>query len=76
MKAAYEFMSHLPLIKLQSEIIDISVPWLSFEEMDKWLINAKLTQKQWQAEFADKQDKWSRLQNISELDKKAIVRTE
>lgn len=69
-------MSHLPLIKLQTEMIDIAIPWLSFEEMDKWLINAKLTQKQWKTELADKQDKWSRLQNLSEADRKVIVDTE
>jgi hypothetical protein len=31
-------------------MIDINVPWLSFEEMDKWLTNAKLTKKQWETE--------------------------
>ena len=69
-------MSHLPLIKLQTEMVDISIPWLSFEEMDKWLANAKLIQKQWQSEFSDIQEKWSRLQNLSEVDKKVILRTE
>lgn len=69
-------MSKLPLIKLENEMVDIAVPWLSFEEMDKWLINAKLTMKQWKAELADKQDKWSRLANVSEADKKVIVQTE
>lgn len=68
-------MSHLPLIKLENEMVDIAIPWLSFEEMDKWLINAKLTMKQWQAELADKQDKWSRLGNLSEVDKKVLVDT-
>lgn len=69
-------MSHLPLIKLQTEMVDIAVPWLSFEEMDKWLINAKLTMKQWKAELADKQEKWSRLGTASGIDQKVIVETE
>lgn len=69
-------MSRLPLIKLDTELVDISIPWLSFEEMDKWLSDAKLTQKQWQHEFADKQEKWSRLGNLSEADKKVMVQTE
>jgi len=34
-------MSHLPLLKLQTEMVDINVPWLSAEEMDKWLTSAK-----------------------------------
>ena len=75
-KAAYEFMSHLPLLKLENEMVDIAIPWLSFEEMDKWLINAKLTMKQWKTEFADKKEKWSRLQNLSEADKKVMIHTE
>jgi hypothetical protein len=75
-KAAYEFMSHLPLIKMDTELVDISIPWLSPEEMDKWLIDAKLTMKQWQKEFEDKQKKWSSLTNLSEADKKIMVQTE
>lgn len=69
-------MSRLPLLKFENEMVDISLPWLSFEEMDKWLANAELTQKQWKKELADKQDKWSKLGNLSEADKKVIVRTE
>ena len=68
-------MSHLPLMKFENEM-DIAIPGLSFEEMDKWLIDAKLTQKQWQGELSDKRDKWSGLQDPSEADEKVIVETE
>ena len=76
MKAAYEFMSHLPLIKLENEMVDIAIPWLSFEEMDKWLINAKLTQKQWKTEFDRASKEWSKITNLSEADKKITIQTE
>ncbi len=69
-------MSHLPLINLQSETVDISLPWLSFEEMDKWLSKAKLTLKQWETEFAEKKAAWSSLTNLSDVDKKVMIRTE
>jgi len=75
-RAAYEFMSHLPLLKLENEMVDISLPWLSFEEMDKWLIDAKLTEKQWRAEIEDKTEKWSRLGTSDGVDEKVIVETE
>lgn len=75
-KAAYEFMSHLPLLKMNNEMVDIAVPMMSPEEADKWLINAKLTQAQWKKEFADKSEKWSRLKNLSEADKKVMVQAE
>jgi len=69
-------MSHLPLLKLNNEMVDIAVPMMSPEEADKWLINAKLTQAQWKREFADKSEKWSRLGNLSEADKKVMVQAE
>lgn len=75
-KAAYEFMSHLPLIKLENEMVDIAIPWLSFEEMDKWLIDAKLKQKQWQTELASKQEKWSSLGSADGVDKQVLLRTD
>jgi len=31
-KAAYEFISHLPFVKLENQTVDISVPWMSLEE--------------------------------------------
>lgn len=75
-KAAYEFMSHLPLLKLNNEMVDITVPMLSLEEMDKWIINAKLTKAQWQKEYDDKSAKWARLKNPSEADKKVMIQAE
>lgn len=69
-------MSHLPLLKLENEMVDIAIPWLSLEEMDKWLTNAKLTLKQWKTEIADKKEKWSRLKNPSEADKQVMVHAE
>lgn len=76
-KAAYEFMSHLPLIKLQNEMVDISVPWMSLEEMNKWYVNAVLTLKQYQAEFDRAKTEWSKVQNPSELaNNKIVIQTE
>lgn len=69
-------MSHLPLLKLNNEMVDITVPMMSPEEADKWLVNAKLTLTQWKKEFADKSEKWSRLGSLSEADKKVQVQAE
>jgi hypothetical protein len=60
-KAAYEFISHLPLIKLENELIDISVPWLSFEEMNKWYVDAKKMLEKYKKEINDKKAEWEKL---------------
>lgn len=68
-------MSRLPLLKLETQTVDIAIPMLSLEEMDKWLISAKLTLAQWETEFKNKSEKWAKLGNPSEADKKVMADT-
>jgi len=75
-KAAYEFISHLPLVKLESQVVDISVPWMSFEESNKWLVDAELTLKKYKKELADKKDKWTKAGTPAGADSLAIIQSD
>jgi hypothetical protein len=75
-KATYEFMSQLPLIKLQTEMVDIAIPLISIEEIDKGIKSAELTQKQWSGELSNKKEQWAKLGTATGADSQVIVRTE
>ncbi|MBP8016521.1 VCBS repeat-containing protein, partial [Candidatus Gracilibacteria bacterium] len=66
-KAAYEFMSNLPLIQFENETIDINIPWIGFEDIDKWIISAKITAKQWESEIKRANTEWSKLGKPGDL---------
>lgn len=57
-KAAYEFMSHLPLIKLENNTVDVSVPMISQEDAKKWIANNKKIVEQWEKEIDSKKTEW------------------
>jgi hypothetical protein len=62
-KAAYEFMSNLPLIQIEPEQYTVRVPWISPEDIDKWLVHAELTYAQWKAEIARAKAAWGKMDN-------------
>ncbi|EKE27248.1 MAG: hypothetical protein ACD_3C00233G0001 [uncultured bacterium (gcode 4)] len=61
MKAAYEVMSNLPLIKMQSEMIDINIPWAWPEDLTKLIEKAKQKHKQYKAEVARAKEDWQEM---------------
>ncbi|MDP2104007.1 MAG: hypothetical protein Q8K26_03740, partial [Candidatus Gracilibacteria bacterium] len=75
-KAAYEFISHLPLVKLENQTVDISVPWMALEESDKWLFNAELTLKKYEKEYEDKKAKWAKAGTPAGADSLAIIQSD
>lgn len=56
--------------------MDISVPWMSFEESDKWLVDAELTLKKYKKEKDDKVQKWTKAGTPAGVDSLAIVQSD
>ncbi|HRI35734.1 MAG TPA: hypothetical protein PK765_01350 [bacterium] len=57
-KAAYEFMSNLPLIEIEPEQYNVRIPWIAPEDIEKWLGHAQATYIQWKAEIARAKEEW------------------
>ncbi|MDD2566021.1 MAG: VCBS repeat-containing protein [Candidatus Gracilibacteria bacterium] len=60
-KAAYELIGNLPLISIQNETIDINIPWIASEDIDKWIIDAKGKKEQYQTTISNTHQKWKDL---------------
>lgn len=62
-KAAYDVISNLPLINIESETIDINIPWIDIEDVDKWLINAEKKLEQYNDTIESTYKKWEKFVN-------------
>lgn len=62
-KSAYEVVSNLPLIKLESEQININIPRIWPEEIDKWIINAEGKVKKYKTTIKETTESWSGFTN-------------
>ncbi|EKE29579.1 MAG: hypothetical protein ACD_2C00141G0001 [uncultured bacterium (gcode 4)] len=60
-KSAYEVMSNLPLIKMQSEMIDVNIPWVGPEDWTKFIEKAKAKKKQYAKEIERAKEDWKEL---------------
>ncbi len=58
LKAAYEFLGSLPIIKLENETVMIDVPMISEEDGDKLLANVGKAAESWKREIATKKEAW------------------
>lgn len=58
-KAAYEIVSKLPLLQIDSETVDVNVPWISPASLEEALIRWKITLAQRKDELNDKTRKYS-----------------
>ena len=52
-KEAYEFIGSTPLIKIEQETVNISIPWLSASEINSTIIQREWTLAEWEAELVD-----------------------
>jgi len=68
-KAAYEVVSNLPLIKLDQEKINVDLPRIWPEEIDKWIVNAKWKLSQYNKTIDETAKSWTGFAN----DPKAAV---
>jgi len=58
-KETYTFLSSLPIINMEVEPVNISIPFIDSVELNKFISKWKNTKKQWIAERDDKQNSWS-----------------
>lgn len=58
-RAAYQLISNLPLITIKNETVDINIPWIWPEEIDKWIENAKWKINTYSWTIAKTKNEWS-----------------
>ncbi|MDR1945350.1 MAG: hypothetical protein LBQ59_04765 [Candidatus Peribacteria bacterium] len=59
MKDAYEFISTLPLVNIEQEPVNISIPWISVSEIEKTLASRRATVDLRTEEIKNAADSWS-----------------
>lgn len=69
-KETYEFLASVPLVKMQQEKVNITIPWISIPEIDKTIVLRKATLQQRQDEFNRATDAWSLWTTCDEWDTK------
>lgn len=62
-KAAYEVISNLPLIKLDQEQVNIDIPRIWPEEIDKWIKNAEKKLKEYKATYEKTKQSWGKFKD-------------
>ncbi len=58
-KEAYEFLGSLPLVKINQQQVNINVPWITPEEIDKKVISRQATIDSWKKEIENAKNSWS-----------------
>lgn len=58
MRSAYEVISTLPLIKLDQEQVNVTIPWIWPEELDKWIKNAEWKVEDYKNTIKTTKNKW------------------
>ena len=58
-RSAYEFLWNVPLVAIESETIDVNVPWIDEASLQRAQINWKLTRDEWKEEVARAKESWS-----------------
>ncbi|NDK10028.1 VCBS repeat-containing protein [Candidatus Gracilibacteria bacterium] len=55
----YEFLGNIPLLDIETETVDVSIPWIDQTEINKSLVDWKLAAEQWQREIEKAEQRWS-----------------
>ncbi len=55
----YQFLSQMPLVAIEPEIVSISIPWIDQTSIDKALIEWRITRDNWQEEIDTAKESWS-----------------
>lgn len=58
-KEAYGFLSQIPLVKIEKETVNLNIPWVDKESIDRTLASRKSTVDQRNAEFKRAKEAWS-----------------
>jgi len=65
-KEAYTFLSNVPLIKIEKDIVKANIPWIDKESIDKNLTSWWNTLKQWKDEWKRAEKQWKSLKDFDE----------
>jgi hypothetical protein len=58
-KEAYTFISNIPLIKIEKDVVKANIPWIDKESIDKSLALWGNTLEQWKDEVNRAKDAWT-----------------
>ena len=60
-KAAYSFMSRIPLIRFEKRVITVAYPSIGIEDLDKMKNTYESTLAQWEREIQSKKTAYAKL---------------
>jgi len=55
----YQFLSQMPLVSIEPEVVSINIPWIDQTSLDKALIEWRITRDNWQNEINIAKESWS-----------------
>ncbi|MBW7954446.1 VCBS repeat-containing protein [Candidatus Gracilibacteria bacterium] len=58
-KRAYEFLSNMPIVKIESQKVNINIPWVDLETIEKTIDDFEATKLQWQEEINRAKKEWN-----------------
>lgn len=58
-KAAYEFLSSMPILKIEPQKVDFNIPWIDGTTIDKAIADFEATKRQWTEEIQRAQQEWN-----------------
>ncbi len=73
MRSAYEFLSSLPIIVFETEVVQVDIPMISDEDVDKAILDFNKTKNQWTKEISDKKQAWSKVASKDGVNEKVFV---
>lgn len=73
LRTAYEFLSSLPIIQFETETIQVDIPMISDEDVDKAIYDFNKTKQQWSKEISDKKQAWSKVASKDGVNEKVFV---
>lgn len=57
-KEVYEFIGNIPLVNVETETINVNVPWIDLSELERFSVDWEYTLEQWKDELKDAQNRW------------------
>ncbi|MDD2487531.1 MAG: hypothetical protein PHS92_04120 [Candidatus Gracilibacteria bacterium] len=63
---AYKFLSSIPLVDVQTQVLELNIPWISPEDLDKWVFDANNKLKSYKKEYNDKAEQWERFVKLQD----------
>ncbi len=56
---AYQFLSSIPLVQLDSKVVNLNIPWISPNDLNKWVAVHTWTLAQWKTEYQATKASWT-----------------